>query len=50
MITIRKFTLDDVEDWEEVMKNIGMEFAGSNGIRAYEKDVEDWEEVKYQLK
>lgn len=35
---------------QKVMKNIGMEFAGSNGIRAYEKDVEDWEEVKYQLK
>ena len=35
---------------QKVMKNIGMEFAGSNGIRTYEKDVEDWEEVKYQLK
>lgn len=32
---------------QKVMKNIGMEFAGSNGIRTYEKDVEDWEEVKY---
>lgn len=35
---------------QKVMRNIGMEFAGSNGIRTYEKDVEDWEEVKYQLK
>ena len=35
---------------QKVMTNIGMEFAGSNGIRIYEKDVEDWEEVKYQLK
>ena len=34
---------------QKVMKNIGMEFAGSNGIRTYEKDVEDWEEVKYIL-
>lgn len=32
---------------QKVMKNIGMEFAGSNGIRTYEKDVEAWEEVKY---
>lgn len=29
------------------MQNIGMKFAGSNGIRTYEKDVESWEEVKY---
>ena len=35
---------------QKVMKNIGMEFAGSNGIRIYEKDVEAWEEVKYQLR
>ena len=34
---------------QKVMKNIGMEFVGSNGIRTYEKDVEDWEEVKYRL-
>lgn len=32
---------------QKVMQKIGMEFAGSNGIRTYEKDVEDWEEVKY---
>lgn len=35
---------------QKVMKNIGMEFAGSNGIRTYEKDVEAWEEVKYKMK
>lgn len=35
---------------QKVMKNIGMEFAGSNGIRSYQKDVDSWEEVKYQLK
>lgn len=35
---------------QKVMKNIGMEFAGSNGIRTYEKAVEAWEEVKYQLR
>lgn len=35
---------------QKVMKNIGMEFAGSNGIRTYEKDVDAWEEVKYQLR
>lgn len=35
---------------QKVMKNIGMEFAGSNGIRTYEKDVEAWEEVKYILR
>lgn len=35
---------------QKVMKKIGMGFAGSNGIRTYEKDVESWEEVKYQLK
>ena len=34
---------------QKVMKKIGMEFVGSNGIRTYEKDVEAWEEVKYQL-
>lgn len=34
---------------QKVMQNIGMDFAGSNGIRTYEKDVEDWEEVKYEL-
>ena len=34
---------------QKVMQNIGMEFAGSNGIRTYEKDVEDWEEIKYKL-
>lgn len=34
---------------QKVMKNIGMEFVGSNGIRTYEKDVEAWEEVKYRL-
>ena len=34
---------------QKVMQNIGMEFAGSNGIRTYEKEVEDWEEVKYKL-
>lgn len=34
---------------QKVMKNIGMEFAGSNGIRTYEKDVEAWEEVKYSF-
>ena len=32
---------------QKVMKNIGMKFAGSNGIRTYEKNVESWEEVKY---
>ena len=35
---------------QKVMKNIGMEFVGSNGIRTYEKAVESWEEVKYKLK
>ena len=35
---------------QKVMKNIGMEFAGSNGIRTYEEAVEAWEEVKYQLR
>ena len=35
---------------QKVMKNIGMEFAGSNGIRTYEKAVEAWDEVKYQLR
>ena len=35
---------------QKVMKNIGMEFVGSNGIRTYEKVVESWEEVKYKLK
>lgn len=35
---------------QKVMKNIGMEFAGSNGIRTYEKAVDSWEEVKYKLK
>ena len=34
---------------QKVMKNIGMEFVGSNGIRTYEKDVGDWEEIKYRL-
>ena len=34
---------------QKVMKNIGMEFVGSNGIRTYEKDVENWEEIKYRL-
>ena len=34
---------------QKVMKKIGMEFAGSNGIRTYEKDVEAWEEVKYSF-
>ena len=34
---------------QKVMKNIGMEFAGSNGIRIYEKDVEDWEEIKFSF-
>ena len=35
---------------QKVMKKIGMEFAGSNGIRTYEKAVEAWEEVKYEYK
>ena len=35
---------------QKVMKHIGMEFVGSNGIRTYEKDVSEWEEVKYRMK
>lgn len=34
---------------QKVMQKIGMEFAGSNGIRTYEKDVSAYEEVKYQF-
>ena len=35
---------------QKVMKHIGMEYVGSNGIRTYEKAVSEWEEVKYRLK
>ncbi len=34
---------------KKVMQKIGMEFAGSNGIRTYGKEVEDWEEIKYSF-
>ena len=34
---------------EKVMKNIGMEFVGSNGMRTYEKEVSAYEEIKYRM-
>ncbi len=32
-----------------VMEHLGMKYAGSNGIRKYDKDVSEAEEIKYEL-
>ena len=31
------------------MEHLGMKYAGSNGIRKYDKDVSEAEEIKYEL-